>query len=79
MIEPTVLEGGAVHGVFAAHLISKSGCEQFAFDSLNDIKIRHTGFHHDHVGTFLQVECAFMQRLVRIGWVHLIGGFVAFP
>ena len=35
------------------------------------------GFHHDHVGAFIEIECHLAQGFVGIGGIHLVRPLVA--
>ncbi len=66
-----------MHGVLAADLIDEGRRLEGIFDPPDDIQVGQTGLDHHHVRAFGQVGAHFVQRLVTVGRVHLIGILVA--
>ena len=67
-----------MHGVLTAHLIGECRHAESVLNPPHNIQIGLAGFHHHHIGTFLQIQRDFLQGLITVGRVHLIRSFVAF-
>ena len=66
-----------MHRVLAADLVDEGRDAEAVFYPAHDVQIRQSGFHHDHVGSFGEIQRNFLQCLVAVGRVHLVAEFVA--
>src|SRR5436190_1809884 len=76
-IQPALLRRRLDHGVFSADVICADRNIKRIAHPADDIQVRQRGLHHHHVGTLFEIQLHFLQRLSRIGWVHLIAAPVA--
>ena len=65
-----------MHGVLAAHLVGVHRHLELVLHPAHHVQVGHARLHHHHIGAFRQVQRDFVQRLVGIGRVHLVGAFV---
>src|SRR5262245_2871830 len=63
--------------VLSAHLLRRDRKIKLCLDSVDNIEVRHSWFHHDDVGTFLNVECHFSSGFALICRIHLVRTAVA--
>src|SRR5579862_5757398 len=71
-IEPTALDCGYEHGVFAGHLVSKYRDAKTVLYAPDDVEIGHAGFDHHHVCAFCDIKRHLAQRFITVRGVHLI-------
>ncbi|MNJ60960.1 hypothetical protein D3C77_567260 [compost metagenome] len=66
-----------MHGVLAADLVGEGRHLEGLLHAPDDVQVRLAGLHHHHVGTLCKVGGHFVQRLVTVGRVHLVGVLAA--
>jgi hypothetical protein len=76
-VDPTPIGGGFDHGKFSADAIGGGGEGELIFDAVDDVEIRESGFDHDDVRAFGNIERDFAQSFGGVARVHLVGAAIA--
>ena len=76
-VDPAELRGSLHHRVFATHVIRRERQRELGADGRDHIEVRKRGFHHHHVGALGDVEGDLVERLARVGRIHLVAAAIA--